>query len=170
MCTLALLHVGAFTCCKHSNALEQGREALKWVIENRVDHFMMRIPSKTRLPGSSSPLAPTSDFYSQRVAASLPLWSRLRSFTLPSLRPKMSPANSDQPPSPWLRQTCSMSSLPIPLERVATSFDSFHPVEALGDFRNRVATDVTVLREQLRKRSQRVIERFSKVDEYVLIM
>ncbi|KAL5110568.1 PRELI domain containing protein 3A [Taenia crassiceps] len=147
-----------------------GREALKWVIENRVDQFMGRAPLKTDLSNPSSHLTAMSSFFSWGAISSLPLWSRLRSHTVPSLQPKMAPASTNPSSSPWLRQTCSMSNLPVSLERVVTSFDSFHPIEALGDIRNRVATDVTVLREQLRRRSQRVIERFSKVDEYVLIM
>ncbi|KAL5966898.1 PRELI domain containing protein 3A [Taenia solium] len=156
------------------NTARSGREALKWVIENRIDHFMCRVPSKTDTSDPSSHLTPISSSFSRGATLSLPLWSRLRSLTVPSLQPKMGPAKTNPPssssPSPWLRQTYSVGSLPVSLEQVVTSFDSFHPIEALGDIRNRVTTDVTVLREQLRRRSQRVIERFSKVDEYVLIM
>lgn len=134
---------------------------------NRVSGRISESYSTTApVTSSRSPLL-TPKLYS---SSSNPLWSRLRFFSLSSL---VAVANAKVPPfqSAWLRRrTDSISSLPTVLERPATSFDSFHPVEALGEIKDRVATDVTVLSEQLRQRCQRVIDRFSKVDEYVLIM
>ena len=129
---------------------------------------MERVPTRAQFePGITSQS-------SQEIINTRSPWNRLRSLWFPLLQPitnhtyvdRLSPISSW---FPWRQHSCS-SSIPSSLERAIMSFDSFHPIETLEGIRDRVATDVSVLREQLRRRCQRVINRFSKVDEYVLIM
>ncbi|VDL57642.1 unnamed protein product [Hymenolepis diminuta] len=158
-------------------AAKSGREALNWVIENRVDNFMSRVSDRIgEAPSITAPitssLAPVSN---PKLHPSFPvgLLSRLRSFSLPSLHPLVTIAKAKVLPirsSCLTQQTNSISNLPAVFDRAITSFDSFHPVDALGEIKDRVATDVSALSERLRQRCQRVIDRFSKIDEYVLIM
>ncbi|VDD77362.1 unnamed protein product [Mesocestoides corti] len=156
-------------------AARLGREALNWVIDNRVDHFMVRAPllrlqspattASSGAPTTSKPSCPANGITAHS------LWSRWRFFLPPAI---VAHASTDQLSNSSLlvrrQRTCSTSSLPASLECVVTSFDSFNPTEALGEIREKVATDVTVLRERLRRQCQKVVSRFSKVDEYVLIM
>ncbi|KAM7537039.1 hypothetical protein Aperf_G00000066227 [Anoplocephala perfoliata] len=146
-------------------AASSGREALNWVIENRVDYFMKRVPDKIlELPSITAPvISPHSPLHLSSLNS---FRSRLRSFSLPPFHPTVNVAKAGDSPSwsTWSsHRTNSIGSFPSALERVVTSFDSFHPIEAMGDIRNRVATDVTAFSDQLRQRCQRVIDRFSKM-------
>ncbi|VDO05496.1 unnamed protein product [Rodentolepis nana] len=158
-------------------AASSGREALNWVIENRVDNFMSRVPNRiVEVPSSTAPVSlPLASGSNSELHPSYPitLLSRLRSFSLLSLHPLVTIAKANVlpfRPSWFTQRTNSVNNLPAFFDRAITSFDSFHPIDALGEIKGRVATDVSAFSERLRQRCQRVIDRFSKIDEYVLIM
>lgn len=176
--------------------LSQGREALTWAIENRVDNFMARVsnvPDRSVAKeqtaselvvndrGSTirSPLSSHRSFSTSSYSGFLGrLRSSLQSFNAPPIslpRPMVALADTpsvtdDSSTLGGRRRTSSISSLPASLQRAVSSFDTFNPVEVVGELREKVVTDVNVLRERLQRRCQRVADRFSRIDEYVLIM
>lgn len=139
---------------------------------NQVPERVVGVPAIAESQSSASVTRP-------QLRSPSSIWSRLRSFSLPSHYPLVRTVRANVTPtsssltskSSWLEQgTSSLSSIPSALNRAITSFDSFHPVDALGEIKERVSTDVSALTDQLRRRCQRVIDRFTKIDEYVLIM
>nr|VZI48309.1 unnamed protein product [Spirometra erinaceieuropaei] len=165
-----------------------GREALLWVAENRSDNFMSSVVQFKSMEVPVIPERPPTQPKRFGRHSSLSLLDRVRSLNLRGfVGPLVARAVSSEPCTPAPQKSDSFAashhgsiqstrSSPALLS-VLSSFDLFNPsnlvdltFSTVESHLERVSSDVTALTESLRARCQRVAERFSKIDEYFLIM